>query len=78
MKRAFAKDERHVPKTDGGFARGCPKDLPDETYRVLHNSFVDIFKMRRSIEGVDALVEQSTKAILESREMLKHLQSAGF
>ena len=55
-----------------------PKELPDETYRVLHNSFVDIFKMRRSIEGVDALVEQSTKAILESREMLKYLQSAGF
>ena len=55
-----------------------PKDLPDETYCVLHKSFVDIFRMRRSIEGIDALVQQSTKAILESREMLKHLQSAGF
>jgi hypothetical protein len=46
----------------------CPniKGLPDNIYHMLHHSFIEILKMRRSIESMDAGIEQSTKAIVES------------
>ena len=58
----------------------CPtvRGLPDDIYPMLHHSFVDILKMRRSIESADALVEQSRGAILQSREMLQRLRSECF
>jgi hypothetical protein len=47
----------------------CPavNGLPDDIYHILHHSFVEILKMRRSIESVDALIEMSKEAVLESR-----------
>jgi hypothetical protein len=58
----------------------CPtvKGQTDDIYHMLRHSFVEILKMRRSIESMDALIEQSTEAILESREMLKRTQQSGF
>jgi len=47
------------------------KGLPDDIYHMLHHSFVDIVRMRRTIESIDALIDQSMEAILESREILK-------
>jgi hypothetical protein len=47
------------------------KGLPDDIYHMLHHSFVDIVRMRRRIESIDALIDQSMEAILESWEMLK-------
>jgi len=47
------------------------KGLPDDIYHMLHHSFVDIVRMRRTIESIDALIDQSMEAILESWEMLK-------
>ena len=47
------------------------KGLPDDIYDMLHHSFVDIVMMRRSIDRIDALIDQSMEAILESCEMLK-------
>src|SRR5215470_10356763 len=41
-----------------------------ESMRILHHSFVDILKMRKSIEDVDVLIDGSAKAILESRDVL--------
>jgi len=51
----------------------CPaiKGLPDDIYHMLHHSFVDILKMRRSIEKLDVLIEASMKAIYQSRDVLK-------
>ena len=54
------------------------KGLPDDIYHVLHYSFVDIVRMRRSIESADAIIDQSGEAILESWEMLKRIQGEGF
>jgi len=58
----------------------CPtvRGLPDDIYHMLHHSFVDILKMRKSNESADALVEQSRGAILRSREMLQRLRSECF
>ena len=44
----------------------CPivKGLPDDIYQMLHHSFVDILKMRRSIEIVDVLTNESRMAAL--------------
>lgn len=50
------------------------KGLPDDIYHMLHHSFVDIVKMRRSIESVDAHIDRSREAILESREILQRLR----
>src|SRR5215469_6378202 len=43
----------------------CPtvKGLPDDIYHMLHHSFVDILKMRRSIETVDVLIDASRAAL---------------
>jgi hypothetical protein len=58
----------------------CPavKGLPDDIYHMLHHSFVDILKMRRSIERADVLIDASREAALESREVLKRLRDDGF
>jgi hypothetical protein len=39
----------------------CPavKGLPDDIYHVLHHCFVQILKMRRSIESANALLKAS-------------------
>jgi hypothetical protein len=47
--------------------------LPDDVYHVLHHSFVDIVRMRRSIESADTHVDRSREAISESWEVLKRL-----
>jgi len=54
----------------------CPnvKGLPDDVYHLLHHSFADILKMRRSIENVDVRIDTSMEAILKSRELLKCLR----
>jgi len=54
------------------------KGLPDDIYPMLHHSFVDILKMRRSIEDVNVLVDGSAKAILESLDVLKRVRDDGF
>jgi len=54
------------------------KGLPDDIYHMLHHSFVDILKMRRSIESADALIDQARETALESWELLKRLQREGF
>ena len=43
----------------------CPavKDLPDDGYDILHHSYVEILKMRRSIESADALIDMSREAV---------------
>jgi len=58
----------------------CPaiKGLPDDIYHVLHHSFVDIVKMRRSIESSDAVIDTSRKAVAESWDVLKRMRHAGF
>jgi hypothetical protein len=54
------------------------KGLPDDLYHMLRHSFVEIARMRRSIERVDAQICQSRAAILESREMLERLRRGHF
>jgi len=58
----------------------CPnvKGLPDDVYHVLHHSFVDILKMRRSIETADMLIDTSREAVLDSREVLRRARDDGF
>ena len=58
----------------------CPtvKGLPDDIYHILHHSFVEILKMRRSIESADRFVDAPREAILESHDMLKRLRDEGF
>jgi len=53
----------------------CPavKGLPEDIYHMLHHSFVDILKMRRSIEKFDALIEASVKTIHQSRDLLERI-----
>ena len=53
------------------------KGLSDDTYRMLHRTFVEIVAMRRSIESVDARLAESRKAILEAEELLKRLSPLG-
>jgi hypothetical protein len=58
----------------------CPdvKGLPDDIYHILHHSFVEILKMRRSIESADAFADKSREAIIEAREVLKRVRDEGF
>ena len=58
----------------------CPnvKGLPDDIYHMLHHSFVEILKMRRSIESADAHIDKSTEAAKDSLDVLKRAQDAGF
>ena len=58
----------------------CPtvKGLSDDIYHVLHHTFVEILKMRRSIESVDAHIDTSKKAVLESCDLLKRVQDDRF
>jgi len=58
----------------------CPdvKGLPDDIYHILHHSFVEILKMRRSIESADTVIDKSTQAILGSHEVLKRVRDDGF
>jgi len=58
----------------------CPavEGLPEDIYDILHHSFVDILKMRRSIEMLDTSIDASWKAVLESCEVLKRVQGEGF
>ena len=46
----------------------CPaiKGLPDDAYHMLHHSFIEIVKMRKSIESSDTHVEQSLDAIFDT------------
>jgi hypothetical protein len=46
----------------------CPavKDLRDDIYHILHHSFVEILKMRRSIESADAHIDTSKKAVIDA------------
>jgi hypothetical protein len=48
--------------------------IPDDIYHMLHHSFVDIVRMRRSIEAANIRLEASTKAVEESREILARLR----
>ena len=54
----------------------CPlvKGLPDDVYHILHQSFVEILKMRRSIESADARIDESMKAVIESCDVLERLR----
>jgi hypothetical protein len=58
----------------------CPnvKDLPNDIYHMLHHSFVEILKMRRSIESADAHIDKSIEAATDSWDVLKRAQDAGF
>jgi hypothetical protein len=58
----------------------CPavKGLPDDIYHILHHSFVEILKMRRSIESADAHIDTSREAVLKSHEVLKRVRDDGF
>ena len=58
----------------------CPavKGLPDNIHHMLHHSFVDILKMRRSIESADVHIEASEKAIFESCDVLKRVRGERF
>jgi hypothetical protein len=50
----------------------CPatKGLPEDAVHLLHQSFVHILRMRRSIERTDRLIASSRQAALASRELL--------
>ena len=58
----------------------CPavKGLPDDIYHILHHSFVDILRMRRSIESADTFIDTSRKAVIESCDVVKRVRDAGF
>jgi hypothetical protein len=58
----------------------CPvvKGLPDDIYHMVHHSFVDILRMRRSIESADAQIDASIEAVLKSHEVLLRLRENGF
>jgi len=57
----------------------CPvvKGVPNRIYRILHHSYVEILKMRRSIESADAHVDMSREAAMDSWDVLKRRQDAG-
>jgi hypothetical protein len=58
----------------------CPavNGLPDDVYHILHHSFVEILKMRRSIESADAHIVTSREAVLNSCEVLRRVRDDGF
>jgi hypothetical protein len=58
----------------------CPavKGLPDDIYQILHHSYVEILKMRRSIESADVHVDTSREAVIDSWYVLKRTRAAGF
>jgi hypothetical protein len=58
----------------------CPsvERVSEDVYHLLHHSFVDILKMRRSIEGIDAHMDSSATALAESRKLLNRLRAEGF
>jgi len=58
----------------------CPavKGVPNDIYHILHHSFVEILKMRRSIESADAHIDKSREAVLKSREALKRVPDDRF
>ena len=58
----------------------CPavKGLSDDVYHILHHSFVEILKMRRSIESADAHIDTSREAVIDSWDILKRTRDAGF
>jgi len=58
----------------------CPtvKGLPDDIYHMLHHSYVDIVKMRKSIESLDVRIGASLKAVLESCDLLKRVRGEHF
>jgi hypothetical protein len=58
----------------------CPavKGLPDDVYHILHHSYVEILKMRRSIESADVHVDMSRDAVIDSWYVLKRTRAAGF
>ena len=47
------------------------KGVSDDLYHLLHDSYVDIFRMRRSIEAADVALRSSATAIAVSRELLR-------
>jgi len=49
------------------------KGVSDDIYHILHHSFVEIVKMRRSIEGADARIDASMKALVDSLDLLDTL-----
>ena len=55
----------------------CPavKGVPNDIYHILHHSFVEILKMRRSIESADALIDMSMKTIAETLDVLDRLRN---
>jgi len=57
----------------------CPvvNGLPNDIYHVLHHSFVEILKMRRSIESAYAHIDMSREALIDSWDVLKRTQDAG-
>ena len=50
----------------------CP--LPRDTVITLHHTMVEITLMRRSIEATRLQVDQSIRAIWETRELLARLR----
>jgi len=48
--------------------------LPEDTAFVLQQSFVQIVKMRWSIECIDQRIAQSSRAIFETQEILQLLR----
>ena len=54
------------------------KGVPDDIYHILHHGFVEILNMRRSIESADALIDTSREAVIDSWDVLKRTQHAGF
>ena len=58
----------------------CPavKGLPGDIYHILHHSYVEILKMRRSIASADAHVDTSREAVIDSWYVLKRTRAAGF
>jgi hypothetical protein len=55
----------------------CPavKGVPNDIYHILHHSFVEILKMRRSIESADALIDKSMKTVAETLDVLDRLRN---
>ena len=54
------------------------KGLPDDIYQILHHSYVEILKMRRSIESADVHVDTSREAVIDSWYVPKRTRAAGF
>ena len=58
----------------------CPaiNGLDDNIVHVLHHSMTTLVHLRRSLEVTDLQIKRSMDAALESKELLKRLQHAGF